>query len=225
MMGSVRRKVVIATAVIGFVGWAVPALAHGGEDDAAAVELVEQALAIVVNTPAASGEALERVEAALAAEAEEPSGELDITSLQLAAGFLEAGDLHEAEDALVTALGIDPHAGGDDPTEVVAAPSQEPGAVPAQEPEAAPAEEPAPVPVEESEAAPAEEASPIGAVQGGDGRGEEPPTGEAAAHGLTERIDGGFSAPVGTSVVALAAAALLAVGGLALVLKKNGVHS
>ncbi len=217
MMGG-RSRLAIATALLGVVVWAAaPALAHGDEDGASAVELVEQALAIVVNTPAASGEALERVEAALDAEAEEPSGELDIGSLRLAADALEAGDLHDAEDALVTALGVDPHAGGNDPTEVAAAPPQEPAADPAEEPEDGRAEQADPNQAQAPSSEGAEEAEP--------GHAEEAVGEQAAAHGLTERVDGGFRAPAGTAAIALAAAALLAAGGLALVLKRNGVRT
>jgi hypothetical protein len=43
-------------------------LAHGEEGEAEAVDLVEQALAIVVNSPDAMSEAQERIEAALAAD-------------------------------------------------------------------------------------------------------------------------------------------------------------
>ena len=93
------------------VSWAaLPALAHGGEGESASVNLVEEALAIVVNTPDATGEALERVEEALEAEEVESSGELDVAALDDAAGALEEGRLHDAEDALVEALGQDPHA-------------------------------------------------------------------------------------------------------------------
>ncbi|GMQ85773.1 MAG: hypothetical protein BMS9Abin07_1341 [Acidimicrobiia bacterium] len=226
MMGSGRRRLALAAALIGVVMLAAaPALAHGEEDEAGAVELVKQALAIVVNTPAASGEALERVEAALDAEAEEPSGELDIASLKVAADALEAGDLHEAEDALVTALGVDPHAGADDPTEVAAAPPQEPAADPAEVPEAELGGPPAGEEAGEADDGHAEEVAVGQAAEADDGHGEEASGGEAAAHGLTERVDGGFRAPVGTAAVALAAAALLVAGGLALVFKKNGVRT
>lgn len=72
-----------------------------GESDP--TNLVEQAPAIVVNTPDAADEALERVEEAMETDEEDPSGELDVPAL-------EEGSLHDAEDLLVEALGGDPHA-------------------------------------------------------------------------------------------------------------------
>ncbi len=190
-----RRSLALATALIGLLVWtAAPAFAHGEEDDSGAVELVEQALAIVVNSPGTSGEALERIEAALEAETEEPSGELDIASLELAVDALEQGDLHEAEDALVTALGIDPHAGSEDPTVTVTATAP---------PEIA--------------------ADPTnGPAKAVDGDHSEEADEEIVAHGLTDRIDGGFRAPGGAAAIELGAAALLAAGGLVLVLNKRG---
>lgn len=95
---------------------ALPALAHGGEGESDPVNLVEQALAIVVNTPDAVDEALERVEEALGTEAAEPSGELDVPALEEAAVALEDDRLHDAEDLLVEALGQDPHAGSAEPS-------------------------------------------------------------------------------------------------------------
>jgi len=92
--------------VLAVVAWAaVPALAHGDDGEADPVDLVEQALAIVVNTPEAAAEASERVEDALAAEASEPSGELDVVALEAAAAALEGGELLDAQDALMEALG------------------------------------------------------------------------------------------------------------------------
>ncbi len=62
-MGSEKRlaaipMIAVAVAVIGAIALASsPALAHGGADEAGSVDLVEQALAIVVNSPDAVGEA------------------------------------------------------------------------------------------------------------------------------------------------------------------------
>lgn len=110
-MSSTKRWYVTAMVVALFLRtWAAsPAQAHGGDDEGDPVNLVEQALAILVNTPAAVGEALERVEEALVEEAEAPSGELDLVALEEARSALEEGRLHDAEDALVAALGQDPH--------------------------------------------------------------------------------------------------------------------
>lgn len=108
----VRRRLVVgmATATVLIMWAAPPALAHGDEGESDPVNQVEQALAIVVNTPQAADEALERIEAALDTEEGEPSGELDIPALEAAAAALEDGRWHEAEDELILALGQDPHA-------------------------------------------------------------------------------------------------------------------
>jgi len=215
-MGRGRRIFAIAVAVVGVAAWGTaPASAHGDDDEADAVNLVEQALAIVVNTPAAADEALERVEAARAAEAEEPSGELDIASLELAAVALENGDLHEAEDALMGALGSDPHAGADSPVEPAGGPSSDSGAEPAGEPSGAAGAAEAEDPAQDPAAEPLEDLSAEDGLLA---------TG-VAAHGLTDRVDGGFRAPSGTDVAALAAAAVLAAGGFALVRRKRGGHT
>jgi len=215
-MGSGRQLSVIAMIAIVVVGVvalaASPARAHGGADEADAVDLVEQALAIVVNSPGAVGEALERVETALAEEAEEPTGELDIASLEMAAAALETGDLHDAEDALVAALGIDPHADGEEPAEALeespSDSSPDAAADGSGDPGAAPAEDQA-IGTEDShdEEQPAETAATATGV---------------AAHGLTDRVDGGFRAPSGTDVASLVLAGVLAVGGFSLAYLRRG---
>lgn len=172
MRKTTRRFSVFLSTVVVIVLVATPALAHGDDEEADPVNLVEQALAIVVSTPAAADEALERIESALAVESDEPTGELEVAALELAAASIEAGDLHGAEDALVAALGSDPHAGASDPG-------------PASEDTSA-------------------------AVAG-----------EGAGHGLTDRVDGGFRSPSGLDAAALAAAAVLAVGGFGLVFKRG----
>lgn len=190
-MGSGRRLIavamlVIAAAVIGATTWTIsPAFAHGGEegDEVDPVNLVEQALAIVVNAPEKADEALERIEAALAEEAEEPTGELDIAAVEAAAAALETNDLHEAEDALVAALGGDLNASADESVREPASQSE------------------------------------------GDETEEGPGNSDAVAHGPTERVDGGFSAPSRTDIAALAAAAVLAAGGFAFVYSKKGGNS
>lgn len=170
------ERLAVAVMIVGVLApVASPAWADGGGGEADAFNLTEQALAIVVNTPSAAGEALERVEAALAMEAADPTGEVDIAALEAAADALEVGDLHEAEDALIAALGSDPHVGADEP---------------GQDPLAAEG------------------------LQGGD----------VAAHGLTDRVEGGFRIPSGGDVAALVAAALLAAGGLWLALSRRGEH-
>lgn len=217
-MGDGKRltaipMIAVAVAVIGaFALVAPPALAHGGADESGSVDLVEQALAIVVNSPDAVGEALERVEAALGEEAEEPTGELDIASLELAAAALETGDLHGAEDALVAALGIDPHADEDEPVEAV----EEPPSVSAPDATSGGRADADVVPVRDQTS------------DTEDSDDDVQPTEIAAAstdatsHGLTDRVDGGFRAPSGTGVAALVLAGALAVGGFALAHSRTG---
>ena len=221
-MGSRKRRTVVAmfAVAVALAGAVVlapsSALAHGGDEEANAVDLVEQALAIVVNTPDAVGEALERVEAALADEAEELTGELDIASLDLAAAALETGDLHAAEDALVAALGIDPHADEDEPVDAVE--------------EAPTVSAPNATPEATSDGSADADVVPNSSQISGteDSKDAEPPveiaaaSTDAASHGLTERVDGGFRAPSGTGVAALVLAGVLAAGGFALAHSKTG---
>jgi len=198
----IARWSVVALAVLGLimsVGVGT-ALAHGGEDEADPVDLVEQALAIVVNTPDAAAEALERVEAALAAEAANPSGALDIAALEEAATALSNGDLHDAEDALIRALGQDPHAEQPQTPEV-----EEPRDQP--EPQTGPT--PAPVPATDVESE-----EPVSEVP----HEEEEASPE---HGLTSRVEGGFSTPGPGELAALGAALVVALGGIALVRGKD----
>ncbi|MFV1999290.1 MAG: hypothetical protein ACC654_02895 [Acidimicrobiia bacterium] len=215
-MGSRKRRTVVAmfavaVALAGAVMLAPPsAFAHGGDEEANAVDLVEQALAIVVNTPDAVGEALERVEAALADEAEESTGELDIASLELAAAALETGDLHDAEDALVAALGIDPHA--DEPVDAV----EEAPTVSTPKPTSDGSADADVVP-DSGQSSGTEDSNDVD-------RPVETTAAstDAASHGLTERVDGGFRAPSGTGVAALVLAGVLAAGGFALAHSKTG---
>ena len=120
---SPNRSVVwlLLSAVIAFQ--AIPALADGGGGESEPVDMIEQALAIVVNAPGSRGEALERVEAVLAAEDASELAGLNLEALATARDALERGDDHAAEDSLVKALGQDPHpqegsvgpAGADEP--------------------------------------------------------------------------------------------------------------
>ena len=184
---TARLSTAVALATLILVWGSAPALAHGEDGESDPVNLVEQALAIVVNTPDAVGEAVERIEAALESETEEPTGELDVGALGEALAALEEDRVHDAEDALVAALGRDPHPEEPDP-----AASQ-----PSDEPESPPAED---------SAEPADES------------GEEPGEAEAVDddHGLTSRVEGGFSNPGSDEVVALVVAVVLAVVGVVL---------
>jgi len=183
--------------------WASPsANAHGGEGESDPVNLVEQALAIVVNTPDAVGEALERVEDALVEEAEGPTGDLDIAALEEAVLALEESRLHDAEDALVRALGRDPHLEDPEPANIGET--------------AEPAESAPPADVAQPET-PTEPEEPV-ATSSGDSNTEAEATAE---HGLTSRIEGGFVAPTSSGWAALGVALLLALGGIAFVAKKG----
>ncbi|GBD85913.1 hypothetical protein BMS3Abin02_02334 [bacterium BMS3Abin02] len=90
-----------------------PAFAHGGEEggeEQSSVELTEQALGILISLPQASDEALERVEAAVKAEIEEPTGDLDVGLLEEAGAALEEGDVRRATNLLELVLDDDPNA-------------------------------------------------------------------------------------------------------------------
>ncbi|MFV1961967.1 MAG: hypothetical protein ACC658_09040 [Acidimicrobiia bacterium] len=179
-----------------------PADAHGGDGESDPVNLVEQALAIVVNTPDAPGEALERIEEALAEEAEEPSGELDLVALEDAAVALEEARLHDAEDALVRALGLDPHLEDPEPADR--------GEV------AEPVEQAPPADVAQPQAPPEPEEAVDTSPDDSNSEAEA-----TAEHGLTSRVEGGFIAPTPSGWPALGVALLLAVGGIAFVAKKG----
>lgn len=128
------RPLFVTVLSLGLVVWlGLPAFAHGEEGESDPVDLVEQALAIVVNTPDAVDEAVERVDEALDAEEAEPSGELNVPALEAAAAALEEGRLHDAEDSLIEAFGQDPHAGAAEPTSFSStATGEATGEVPAQ---------------------------------------------------------------------------------------------
>lgn len=182
-----------------------PALAHGGEGEVEPVDLVEQALAIIVNSPDSMLEAQEKIEAALAADPADLEV-LDIEALERALAGIEAGDAHAAEDALVEALGRDPH-----PEEVVEEPAAAGGgAVTTTSPTTAP-----------ESAKPAEETDPA----------EEPEEGveddesglfstPVLDHGLTERVEGGLQSP---GVAALALAVVLTGAGTVLLRRRKPV--
>jgi len=215
VVGNRKRRTVVsilavAVTLAGAGVLAAPsALAHGGGDEATAVDLVEQALAIVVNSPDAVDEALKRVETALAEVDHESTGELDVASLELAAVALKAGDLHDAEDALVAALGIDPHGNEDEPVEE------------------APSASATNVPPDGSADADVEPGSDQTSGAEDNNNVERPAETAAAStsevsHGLTERVEGGFRAPTGTGVAALVVAGVFAVGGFALAHSKPG---
>ncbi len=192
----------LVVAVLVSAWGSTPADAHGGDDESDPVNQVEQALAIVVNTPDAAGEALERIEEALADETEEPSGELDLVALEDAVVALKEARLHDAEDALVRALGLDPHL--EDPEladrEEVAE-TEEPALL-------ADVGQPDPPPEPEKAVATSPSDSNVEAAQ-------------PAEHGLTSRVEGGFVAPSSGGWAALGVALLLAVGGIGLVVKKG----
>ncbi len=192
----------LAVAVLVAAWGSAPAEAHGGEDEADPVDQVEQALAIVVNTPDAASEALERIEAALAEEAEEPSGELDLVALEDAAVALEEARLHDAEDALVRALGRDPHLEDPEPVERGAAAEPEDPAASADvgQPD---------IPVEAERTVATDSAD------------SNVKPAQSAEHGLTSRIEGGVIGITSSVLAALGVALLLALGGIGFVVKKG----
>lgn len=183
-----------------------PALAHGEEGEAEPVDLVEQALAIVVNSPDAMSEAQEKIEAALAADPADLEG-LDLEALERALVAVEAGDAHAAEDALIETLGRDPH-----PEEMV----DEPAAVGGGTVTTIAPESPEPA----EEADPGEETGPAEDVEEAEEDDEGLFTTPVLDHGLTERVEGGFRSP---GVAALALAVILAVAGTVLLRRREPV--
>lgn len=183
-----RRYAWSVLALLVATAWVVPTLptfAHGEDGEAEPVELVEQALAIVVNSPDSMVEADEKIEAALAADPAE-LGELDVEALDRAMVAVRAGDAHAAEDALVEALRRDPHP--EEPVEEPAAVSDGTGtttAAPTTSPESA----------DPSEEAVVEEET----------EGEDVESGLFSTpvldHGLTERIRGGLRSPSGAALI------------------------
>ena len=178
-----------------------PALAHGEDGEVEAVELVEQALAILVNSPGSVGEARERIEAALAADPAELEG-LDVQALNRALDAIAAGDAHAAEDALVEALGRDPH-----PGEAVEPAS---GATATTNP---------PTSTRPTSVEPVEEVETSGEMEEGE---EQRETGLFATpsldHGLTERVEGGVSSP---GMAVLVSAVILAAVGTFLLRRRE----
>ena len=178
-----------------------PALAHGEDGVAEPIELIEQALAIVVNSPGSIGEARERIEDALAAESDELEG-LDVEALNRALDAIVAGDAHAAEDALVEALGRDPH-----PEEPVEPERPVEGGTPTTGPQTTT------VPTPEE---------PVEAVEPGEEMEEGDEGGLFSTpvldHGLTERVEGGFRSP---GVVGLVLAVILAGAGTLLLRRRE----
>jgi hypothetical protein len=182
-----------------------PALAHGEEGEEEPVDLVEQALAIVVNSPDAMSEAQEKIEAALTADPADLEA-LDLEALERALVAVEAGDAHAAEDALIEALGRDPH-----PEEVVEGPAAAGGGTVTT---VAPATAPGTL-------EPAEETDPTDEPEEDKDDDENGLFSTPSLdHGLTERVEGGFRSP---DVAALALAVILAVAGTVLLRRREQV--
>ena len=185
--GGVCGSAIVALLLVPLMLIGGPVLAHGEDGEAEPVELVEQALAIVVNTPDSMGEAAEKLEAVLEAD---PAGlmDLDVEAVARALAAVEAGDAHAAEDALIEALGQDPH-----PEEAVEGPEGTAGATGTTE---APTSETTMTPTTVTTV------TPTTAPAGEGGGGEDEDNAEAGLlstpildHGLTERLEGGLRSP------------------------------
>lgn len=99
------------------VASASPAGAHEGEEDDApeGSTLVQQAIAILVNTPDDVMAATDKVEDALATS--DQVG-VDVDLLSQAADALAAGDIHEARSLLERSIGAQPHLNDADPAPI-----------------------------------------------------------------------------------------------------------
>lgn len=114
-MSAIRRAIVAGAAAAALaMASALPAAAHGDEEDAAR-DLVMRAIALIVNTPDDVHEIEEHVERAL--DSEEQEG-VDIGLVEEAVAALEDGDLEGARESLQTAIGAGPAVGTGVPAEI-----------------------------------------------------------------------------------------------------------
>lgn len=114
-MSAIRRAIVAGAAAAALaMASALPAAAHGDEEDAAR-DLVMRAIALIVNTPDDVHEIEEHVERAL--DSEEQEG-VDVGLVEEAVSALEDGDLEGARESLQTAIGAAPAVGTGVPAEI-----------------------------------------------------------------------------------------------------------
>lgn len=114
-MSAIRRAIVAGAAAAALaMASALPAAAHGDEEDAAR-DLVLRAIALIVNTPDDVHEIEEHVERAL--DSEEQEG-VDVGLVEEAVSALEDGDLEGARESLQTAIGAAPAVGTGVPAEI-----------------------------------------------------------------------------------------------------------
>ncbi len=95
----------IAAAVL-VVAWGQPALAHEGDEDAKAGDLVRQAIALIVNRPDDHEAIEDRI--ADAPDAKDTSG-VDLALVERAGRAFADGDLHRARALLEQSIGAQPH--------------------------------------------------------------------------------------------------------------------
>lgn len=114
-MSAIKRVIVAgATAAVLAMASALPAAAHGDEEDAAR-DLVLRAIALIVNTPDDVHEIEEHAERAL--DSEEQEG-VDIGLVEEAVAALDDGDLEGARESLQAAIGAGPAVGTGVPEEI-----------------------------------------------------------------------------------------------------------
>lgn len=114
-MSAIRRAIVAGAAAAALaMASALPAAAHGDEEDAAR-DLVMRAIALIVNTPDDVHEIEEHAERAL--DSEEQEG-VDVGLVEEAVSALEDGDLEGARESLQTAIGAAPAVGTGVPAEI-----------------------------------------------------------------------------------------------------------
>ena len=98
------------------------ALAHEGEEETSAKELVLQGIALLRGQPDQSEAIEDKMHDAL--EAEDASG-VELSLVERADEAFEGGDLHEARDLLEEAVGAAPHRVVEDPGKGVRSPAPE----------------------------------------------------------------------------------------------------
>jgi len=110
---SLRRALLVAAAVSGLIlAPTAPALAHEGEGEVPALELAQQAIAIIRSQPELMDEIEDRIADAI--ESEDPEG-VDITKVEEAQEAFEGGDMVQTELLLEQAIGACPGQPVEDP--------------------------------------------------------------------------------------------------------------
>lgn len=106
---------IVAALLLVLVGSGSPAGAHGGDESVEASALVQQAIALLVDSPDDAAPAAEKVKDALATSDQEG---VDVDLLDQAATALASGDTHGARSLLERSIGAKPHLNDADPAPI-----------------------------------------------------------------------------------------------------------